>query len=109
MTNKGFDRDRYYFKNGALYANSDRNVTTVLINSVADLDSPVLKNMEPGTVAHLPGFKKCYELSPAHEWVEKVQTSSSSGGSSSGSSGITEDDDIIIDGMTADERAAMGD
>ena len=96
--NKGFDRDRFYFKNGALYANTDRNVTTVLISSVADLQSPVLLNMEPGTVAHLAGFKRCYELSPRHEWVEKPASSG----------GYSGDIEFIIGGMTADERAAFG-
>lgn len=99
--NKGFDRDRFYFQNGALYANSDRNITTVLVNSVSDLESPVLKNMEPGTVAHLAGFKRCYELSPRHEWVERTP--------SSGGGGSADDIELLIGGLSADERIAFGD
>lgn len=107
MVNKGFDKDRYYFKNGTLYANSDRNATAVLIGSENDLQSEVLRQMEPGTIAHLPGWRKIYELSPAHTWIQKIQNDSgSSGGGSSGEGTVINDgDDVIVEGLNAEERA----
>ena len=106
------DRDRYWFKNGTLYGNTDRQVTSVLLGSADDLESDVLKaKLEPGTVAHIAGGSKYYELSPNFEWIECVNRGgSNSSGSGSGGSGtpITDGETVIVEGMSADERVNAG-
>lgn len=107
MVNKGFDKDRYYFKNGTLYANSDRNATSVLIGSEADLQNDVLRQMEPGTIAYLPGGSKMFELSPNHTWILKVQNSGGSSGGGGGGSAVADGDELVVEGMNADERIGL--
>lgn len=100
------DRDRYWFRNGSLYANSDRQITTVLISSAADLESETLKTMEPGTIAHTPGGAEYYELGPDHTWTKCVGKVAGSG--SSTGSGIADGETIVFENMTAADRVAQG-
>ena len=103
MAITAMDKDRYYFKNGTLYANSDRQTTSVLIGSTADLEDNALKSLEPGTLAHTPGFKEVYELSPNKTWIKQTMTS----GGGSGGNGTPVSDGTELGGMSAEERMAL--